>query len=159
MAMSIVHRITGVGLYVGVLLLAWFLIALSSDATTFAIFSGFIHSIIGQLLLFGFTWALFHHMLGGVRHALWDAGYRPRSPAARATRASDVDRRHRADDHRLDHRLRRPLRRPMPESYRTPLGRVRALGAARLGTEDAWRIRITSLALIPLIARLRHDSC
>jgi succinate dehydrogenase / fumarate reductase, membrane anchor subunit len=38
----------------------------------------------------------------------------------------------------------------MPESYRTPLGRVRALGAARLGTEDAWRIRITSLALIPL---------
>jgi succinate dehydrogenase / fumarate reductase membrane anchor subunit len=38
----------------------------------------------------------------------------------------------------------------MPESYRTPLGRVRALGAARLGAEDAWRIRITSLALIPL---------
>jgi succinate dehydrogenase / fumarate reductase membrane anchor subunit len=38
----------------------------------------------------------------------------------------------------------------MPESYRTPLGRVRALGAARLGTEDSWRIRVTSLALIPL---------
>jgi succinate dehydrogenase / fumarate reductase cytochrome b subunit len=74
MAMSIVHRITGVGLYIGVLLLAWFLIALSSDATTFATFSSFIRSFIGQLLLFGFTWALFHHMLGGVRHALWDAG-------------------------------------------------------------------------------------
>jgi succinate dehydrogenase / fumarate reductase, cytochrome b subunit len=74
MAMSIVHRITGVGLYVGVLLLAWFLLALSSNATTFAIFSSFIHSFIGQLLLLGFTWALFHHMLGGVRHALWDAG-------------------------------------------------------------------------------------
>jgi succinate dehydrogenase / fumarate reductase, cytochrome b subunit len=74
MAMSIVHRITGIGLYIGVLLLAWFLIALSSDATTFSIFSRFIHSFIGQLLLFGFTWALFHHMLGGVRHALWDAG-------------------------------------------------------------------------------------
>ena len=38
----------------------------------------------------------------------------------------------------------------MPASYRTPLGRVRALGAARLGTEDFWRIRVTSLALIPL---------
>ena len=74
MAMSIVHRITGVGLYVGVLLLAWFLIALSSDATTFATFSSFIRSFIGQLLLLGFTWALFHHMLGGVRHALWDSG-------------------------------------------------------------------------------------
>src|SRR3954454_14487815 len=74
MAMSIVHRITGVGLYIGVLLLAWFLLALSGDATTFATFSGFIHSFIGQLLLLGFTWALFHHMLGGVRHALWDSG-------------------------------------------------------------------------------------
>ena len=75
MAMSIVHRITGVGLYVGVLLLAWFLLALSSNATTFATFSSFIHSFIGQLLLLGFTWALFHHMLGGVRHFIWDAGY------------------------------------------------------------------------------------
>jgi succinate dehydrogenase / fumarate reductase, cytochrome b subunit len=72
--MSIVHRITGVGLYIGVLLLAWFLLALSGDATSFAAFSGFIRSFIGQLLLLGFTWALFHHMLGGVRHALWDAG-------------------------------------------------------------------------------------
>ena len=74
MAMSIVHRITGVGLYIGVLLLAWFLIALSGDATTFATFSSFIRSFIGQLLLLGFTWSLFHHMLGGVRHALWDSG-------------------------------------------------------------------------------------
>ncbi|MDE3177471.1 MAG: succinate dehydrogenase, cytochrome b556 subunit [Pseudomonadota bacterium] len=74
MAMSIVHRITGVGLYIGVALLAWFLLALSGDAMTFATFTGFIHSIIGQLLLLGFTWALFHHMLGGVRHAFWDAG-------------------------------------------------------------------------------------
>ena len=44
----------------------------------------------------------------------------------------------------------------MPQSYRTPLGRVRALGAARLGTEDAWRMRVTSLALIPLSDRLRR---
>ena len=75
MAMSIVHRITGVGLYVGVLLLAWFLAAAATDASAFQTFSSFIHSIIGQLVLFGFTWALFHHMLGGVRHVLWDAGY------------------------------------------------------------------------------------
>jgi succinate dehydrogenase / fumarate reductase cytochrome b subunit len=75
MAMSIVHRITGVGLYIGVLLLAWFLLALSGDGASFATFSSFIRSFIGQLLLFGFTWALFHHMLGGVRHVIWDAGY------------------------------------------------------------------------------------
>jgi succinate dehydrogenase / fumarate reductase cytochrome b subunit len=74
MMMSIVHRITGVGLYVGVILLAWFLLALSGDAQTFATFSGFIRSFVGQVILFGFTWALFHHMLGGLRHALWDAG-------------------------------------------------------------------------------------
>ncbi|MGD0762144.1 MAG: succinate dehydrogenase, cytochrome b556 subunit [Roseiarcus sp.] len=74
MAMSIAHRITGAGLYVGVLLLAWFLIAASMDASAFSVFSAFIQSIFGRLVLFGFTWALFHHMLGGVRHFIWDAG-------------------------------------------------------------------------------------
>ena len=75
MAMSIAHRITGAGLYVGVLLLAWFLIAASTDAAAFGVFSAFIDSIIGRLVLFGFTWALFHHLIGGIRHFLWDAGY------------------------------------------------------------------------------------
>src|SRR5271167_4004690 len=75
MAMSIAHRITGVGLYVGVLLLAWFLIAASTDASAFAVFSWFINSILGQIILFGFTWALFHHMFGGIRHLIWDTGY------------------------------------------------------------------------------------
>ena len=42
--------------------------------TLFAVFSAFIQSILGRLVLFGFTWALFHHMLGGVRHFIWDAG-------------------------------------------------------------------------------------
>jgi len=75
MAMSGAHRITGVALYAGVLLLAWFLLATSADAASFAVFSSFIHSIIGQLVLFGFTWSLFHHLLGGIRHFIWDAGY------------------------------------------------------------------------------------
>jgi len=80
MMMSIAHRITGVGLYIGVILLAWFLIALSTDASSFAVFSGFIHSILGRLILFGFTWALFHHLLGGVRPLIWDAGYGLEAP-------------------------------------------------------------------------------
>ena len=75
MAMSIVHRITGVGLYLGVLMLTWFLLAASLDASAFAVFSGFIQSILGRLILLGFTWALFHHLLGGIRHFIWDAGY------------------------------------------------------------------------------------
>jgi succinate dehydrogenase / fumarate reductase cytochrome b subunit len=75
MAMSIAHRISGAALYVGVLLLAWFLIAVSSDASSFAVFSDFINSFIGRLALFLITWALFHHLVGGVRHILWGAGY------------------------------------------------------------------------------------
>ena len=76
MAMSIAHRITGAGLYVGVLLLAWFLIAASTDAADLRASSrASSNSFIGRLILFGFTWALFHHLLGGVRHFLWDAGY------------------------------------------------------------------------------------
>jgi succinate dehydrogenase / fumarate reductase, cytochrome b subunit len=75
MAMSGLHRITGMALYVGVLLLAWFLIAASMDTAAFGVASAFLNSILGRLILFGFTWALFHHMLGGIRHIVWDAGY------------------------------------------------------------------------------------
>ncbi len=74
MAMSFAHRLSGVALYAGVLMLAWFLIAASADAATFAVFSEFIQSIAGRLVLFGFTWALFHHLLGGIRHIVWDSG-------------------------------------------------------------------------------------
>ena len=75
MAMSIAHRITGAGLYLGALMLAWFLLAASMDASAFAYFTGFIQSFFGRLILFGFTWALFQHLLGGIRHLIMDAGY------------------------------------------------------------------------------------
>lgn len=74
MVMSIVHRITGGALYLGTLLLAWFLIAAATGPSDFALASGFFNSIIGKLILFGYTWALFHHLLGGIRHMIWDAG-------------------------------------------------------------------------------------
>ena len=92
MAMSIVHRITGIGLYLGMLLLAWFLIAVSSGAAAFAAFSWFMDSFLGWLILFGFTWALFHHLLGGLRHFVWDTGYGMDAPAGSA-RLGDADRR------------------------------------------------------------------
>ncbi len=75
MAMSIAHRISGGALYIGVLLLAWFLIAASTDAATFGVFSAFIESFVGRLVLFLFSWALFHHLIGGLRQIVSDAGY------------------------------------------------------------------------------------
>ncbi|MDO8837737.1 MAG: succinate dehydrogenase, cytochrome b556 subunit [Parvibaculum sp.] len=74
MVMSIVHRITGAGLYAGTLLLAWWLVALASGPEAYAVFEGFIGSWFGRLVLFGYTWALIHHMLGGIRHFVWDFG-------------------------------------------------------------------------------------
>src|ERR1700756_161404 len=73
MTMSIVHRITGIGLYFGMILLAWWFIA-AAGPNGYARFQWFIGSWIGRLILFGYTWALVHHMLGGIRHLIWDTG-------------------------------------------------------------------------------------
>lgn len=75
MAMSIAHRITGAGLYFGTLLMAWWLIATSSGPGAYSRVSAFVNSAIGRLILFGYTWALIHHMLGGIRHLIWDTGH------------------------------------------------------------------------------------
>ena len=75
MMMSIVHRITGAALYFGMLLLAWWLIAAASGPNAYANFEWFMGSLIGRLVLFGYTWALLHHMLGGIRHLIWDTGH------------------------------------------------------------------------------------
>jgi succinate dehydrogenase / fumarate reductase, cytochrome b subunit len=72
MAMSIVHRITGAALYVGTPLLAWWLLAAASGPNAYATFQAVASSLIGRLVLFGYTWALIHHMLGGIRHLIWD---------------------------------------------------------------------------------------
>jgi len=75
MAMSIVHRITGIALYVGTLLLAWWLIATASGPGAYANIQGFTSSWIGRIIVFGYTWALMHHMFSGIRHFIWDLGY------------------------------------------------------------------------------------
>jgi succinate dehydrogenase / fumarate reductase cytochrome b subunit len=75
MAMSIVHRVTGIALYVGTLLMAWWLIATASGPGAYANIQGFTSSWIGRVVVFGYTWALLHHMLGGLRHLVWDLGY------------------------------------------------------------------------------------
>ena len=82
MAMSIVHRITGVANYVGTLLLVLWLGSAALGDEAFAAVNGLFGSWIGQIVLFGYTWSLFHHMLGGLRHFVWDTG-RMLDPAGR----------------------------------------------------------------------------
>mgnify|MGYP003340377053 FL=1 len=74
MMMSIMHRITGAALYVGTLLLAAWLIAAATDARAFATVSELMTSFIGRIILLGFTWSLFHHLMGGLRHFIQDTG-------------------------------------------------------------------------------------
>ena len=74
MVMSIVHRMTGAALYVGTLLLAWWLIAAATGPAYFDFVNGLFGSLVGRLILIGYTWALLHHMFGGIRHLIWDTG-------------------------------------------------------------------------------------
>ena len=74
MAMSIIHRITGVGLYLGTVLLTWWLVAAASGPAYFNFVNRIFGSWIGLVILFLFSWTLIHHMLGGIRHLIWDTG-------------------------------------------------------------------------------------
>jgi succinate dehydrogenase / fumarate reductase, cytochrome b subunit len=74
MMMSIAHRITGLALYFGTLLLAWWLLAAAAGPNAYAGIGSFMSSLLGRIILFGYTWALMHHMLGGIRHLIWDSG-------------------------------------------------------------------------------------
>jgi len=72
--MSITHRATGIALAVGTLILVCWLIAAATGETAFAEVQAFLGSIIGRLLLLGWSYALFYHMCNGLRHLFWDAG-------------------------------------------------------------------------------------
>ena len=74
MVMSITHRITGGALDVGTLILAWWISAAAGSEAYYDFVNGIVGSWFGQLVLFGFTWSLMFHMLGGVRHLIWDTG-------------------------------------------------------------------------------------
>ena len=75
MLLSISHRITGVGLAVGTLLLVYWLAAAAAGPEAFATAQAVVGSFIGRLFLFGWTFALFYHLCNGIRHLVWDAGY------------------------------------------------------------------------------------
>ncbi len=74
MLMSILHRVTGGALYFGTILVVWWIVAASTSQRQFDIANAVFGSWIGRLVLLGYTWALMHHMLGGIRHLIWDTG-------------------------------------------------------------------------------------
>ncbi|WP_425353866.1 succinate dehydrogenase, cytochrome b556 subunit [Ancylobacter gelatini] len=74
MMMSIVHRITGVALYFGTALLVIWLVAVASTTKSFDAVNGLYGSWFGLIVLVGYSWALIHHLLGGLRHFVWDTG-------------------------------------------------------------------------------------
>lgn len=84
--MSIAHRVTGSALYGGTFLIALWLVAAASGPAAFERAQWVAGSWIGQIVLFGYTFVLLHHMAGGVRHFIWDMGkgYEPETRMALA---------------------------------------------------------------------------
>ena len=88
MALSIAHRVTGVGLALGLVLLTWWLVALAHGPDAFATVHGIVDSWFGGLVLFLYTIVLFYHMGNGIRHLVWDFGYGFDPEVARASGAA-----------------------------------------------------------------------
>jgi succinate dehydrogenase / fumarate reductase, cytochrome b subunit len=75
MVMSIVHRATGMALYGAALVMVWWVMAAATGPEAYALFTGIAGSWFGIVVLIGLTWALMHHLMGGIRHLVWDMGY------------------------------------------------------------------------------------
>lgn len=74
MMMSILHRITGAALYFGTIIMVAWLLAAATGRGNYELLTGLIASPIGLVVMAGYTWALVHHALGGIRHLIWDTG-------------------------------------------------------------------------------------
>jgi succinate dehydrogenase / fumarate reductase, cytochrome b subunit len=94
MLMSGLHRISGMALYFGTALLVWWLVAVASGPNAFGYVQWLLGTLVGKLVLLGYSWALIHHALGGIRHLIWDTvhGFEPveREWLARATIVGSV---------------------------------------------------------------------
>ncbi len=86
MAMSVAHRVTGTGLYLGTVLIAAWLVAAASGPAAFDTAQWIAGSILRRLVLFLYSFSLMHHMVGGLRHFVWDMGkgYEPQTRMAMA---------------------------------------------------------------------------
>jgi len=75
MATSILHRATGVALYVGALIAAAWAVSLAQGPDAYATFKQVMGSPLGRLVMFGLTLSYFYHLANGVRHLVWDSGH------------------------------------------------------------------------------------
>lgn len=73
--MSILHRMTGAALSVGVLMLLWWLLAAMAGENAYNTAKKFAASPLGLFMLFGWTVAMYYHLFNGIRHLFWDMGY------------------------------------------------------------------------------------
>jgi succinate dehydrogenase / fumarate reductase cytochrome b subunit len=85
MAMSILHRGTGLALAGGTIFLVWWLVAAASGDQAFAAADWFFGSWLGLIFLFGWCFSFFYHLCNGIRHLAWDAGYGFEIPTAYAS--------------------------------------------------------------------------
>ena len=73
--LSFAHRLTGLALSVGTIFIAAWVLSTAVGAASYGGFIYFAHSILGQLMLLGWSWALLYHLCNGIRHLVWDSGY------------------------------------------------------------------------------------
>ncbi len=74
MATSILHRATGVAMTAGFIVFVGWLFDAASGPDVYAMFLGAMDTTIGRLLLIGWSYAFFYHLLNGIRHLVWDTG-------------------------------------------------------------------------------------
>jgi succinate dehydrogenase / fumarate reductase cytochrome b subunit len=75
MALSIVHRLTGVVLFTGTLLLTWWIVlSIYSSWNPNVVLWPFFHSVVGKVIVLGWSASLFYHLCNGIRHLFWDIG-------------------------------------------------------------------------------------
>jgi len=72
--LSILHRITGMGMIPGAVLLVWWFVAGVYSPGYFAVADGLMTSWVGLVVLVGSLWALAYHFCNGLRHLVWDMG-------------------------------------------------------------------------------------
>jgi succinate dehydrogenase / fumarate reductase cytochrome b subunit len=75
MTLSILHRVTGVAMSVGLIILCAWLISAAAGAADYERVVSLLSTMIGKLMLIGFSFAFFFHLANGVRHLVWDLGY------------------------------------------------------------------------------------
>lgn len=71
---SILHRLTGVAMAIGLFMFTWWLVSASIGAEAYAVFTGFAGSPLGLFMMFGWSLAFFYHFSNGIRHLIWDTG-------------------------------------------------------------------------------------